>query len=215
MLNRSARHWISAEPYATIPRMESDAQPARQRLVTVNQVVAWNIAWYRREAGMTQQQVADLLGWPQNKVSEAERSWDGKRTREFDAQLLAELAIVFGIPVVAFFLPPLVDDTAIAFPDQAGDPRTMTELMWLVMHDSDDKSPALTAYRRRFRIQVQHYLGDDWLQEGDRWFAVPGEADVLADRAEALRARAANSRDAAALDEKMAEDLERAAARLR
>jgi transcriptional regulator with XRE-family HTH domain len=192
--------------------METDALPPR--LVTVNQVVAWNIGWYRRQAGLTQLQVAEQLGWPQNKVSEAERSWDGKRTREFDAQLLADLAAVFGVPVVAFFLPPLDAGAEVVFPGPDGEPRTMTDLMWLAMPDNDDETPVLTAYRRRFRLQGQQYLDKEWQDESSRWFAPPGEAQVMADRAAALRARAANSRDAAILDEQMAEDLERAAARL-
>ena len=196
--------------------METNAQGSPARLVTINQVVAWNIAWYRRAAGMTQQQVADLLGWPHNKVSEAERSWDGKRTREFDAQMLADLAAVFGIPVVAFFLPPLDDAGAgLCFRAPDGEPRTMTDLMWLAMHDNDDESPALDAYRRRFRIQAQQYTDKGWPAEVERWFTLPGQAAAMEDRAAALRARAAGSRDAAELDEKMARELEQAAARLK
>ena len=199
-----------------IAAMEPDTGRPQPRLVTINQVVAWNIAWYRKQAGMTQQQVADLLGWPHNKVSEAERSWDGKRTREFDAQLLADLAAVFGVPVAALFLPPILENnTELFFPSPDGEPRTMTDLMWLAMHDNDDETPALTAYRRRFRIQAQKYLDKYWQDEHDRWFVPPGEADVMLDRAGALRARAANSRDSAELDEKIADDYERAAARLR
>jgi transcriptional regulator with XRE-family HTH domain len=196
--------------------METDAQGSSARLVTVNQIVAWNISWYRRAAGMTQQQVADLLDWPHNKVSEAERSWDGKRTRQFDAQLLAELAGVFGIPIVAFFLPPLDDAGAdLRFPSSDGEPRTMTDLMWLAMHDSDDQSPVLDAYRQRFRVQAQQYTDKGWPAEVERWFTIPGQAEAMADRAAALRARAAGSRDAAKLDEEMAAELEQAAARLK
>jgi transcriptional regulator with XRE-family HTH domain len=182
----------------------------------VNQIVAWNIAWYRRAAGMTQLEVAERLGWPHNKVSEAERSWDGKRTRQFDAQLLADLADVFGIPVVAFFLPPITDDgPELYFPAPDGDPRTMTDLMWLAMHDSDDQSPALDAYRRRFRIQAQKYTDKGWPAEVERWFTIPGQAEAMADRAAALRARAAGSRDAAKLDEELGAELEQAVARLK
>ena len=48
---------------------ESDAQPdLPRRLVTVNQIVALNIAWLRRQAGLTQEELGDLLGWPQNKL---------------------------------------------------------------------------------------------------------------------------------------------------
>ncbi len=196
--------------------METDAQGSSARLVTMNQIVAWNIAWYRHAAGMTQQQVAERLGWPHNKVSEAERSWDGKRTREFDAQMLADLAAVFGIPVVAFFLPPLDDAGAdLWFRAPDGEPRTMTDLMWLAMHDNDDESPALDAYRQRFRVQALQYTDKGWPAEVERWFTIPGQAEAMADRAAALRARAAGSRDAAKLDEEMAAELEQAAARLK
>lgn len=188
--------------------MDPDKSEPRPRLVTINQVVAWNIAWYRKQAGMTQLQVAELLGWPQNRVSEAERSWDGKRTREFDAQIIADFAAVFGVPVVAFFLPPLEEADGLLFAGPDGDPRTMTDLMWLAMHDNDDETPALAAYRKRFRVQAQQYTDQGWPDEVDRWFAIPGEADVLADRAAALRA-------AAALAEETAAAYDRAAARSR
>jgi transcriptional regulator with XRE-family HTH domain len=182
------------------------------REVTVNQIVAWNIAWYRHEAGMTQRDLAELLGWPQHRISEAERSWDGKRTREFDAQLIADLAMVFGIPIVAFFLPPDDEDCYFLAPDGTG--RDMADLMILAMHDNDDQHEAMSAYRRRFRVQVDQYTDKSWTEEIDRWFAVPEEKGILEDRAAALQARAESSRRAAELDEQLAADYKRAAERL-
>jgi transcriptional regulator with XRE-family HTH domain len=73
--------------------------------VTADQVVAWNLAWYRRAAGMTQRELEEELGWKPGRASEAERSWDSGRTREFNAQLLADLATILGIPVAGLFNP--------------------------------------------------------------------------------------------------------------
>lgn len=83
--------------------------------VTVNQIVAYNMARYRKAAGLTQEELADRLAgwtpkrWSKAAVSAAERSWDGKRVRQFDADLLFGLALAFGLPITAFFLPPADD----------------------------------------------------------------------------------------------------------
>jgi transcriptional regulator with XRE-family HTH domain len=172
----------------------------RERLVTMNQIVAWNLGYYRREAKMTQQEVAEPLGWTARAVSEAERSWESGRTREFDAQLLADLAIIFGVPVVAFFLPPEgAAGEGLHFADPAGDPRTMTDLMWLALHDSDDESATLTAYRRRYRAASHRYLDGHWPEEVARWFEPATDESALADRIIMIRSKAAAVRDEAAV----------------
>jgi transcriptional regulator with XRE-family HTH domain len=171
----------------------------KPRLVTVNQVVAWNMAYYRRAAGMKQQDVADRLGWTARTVSEAERSWDSQRTREFDAQLLADLAAVFGVPVMAFFLPPEGHDGQdLFFPDPAGEPLDMTALMWLALHDRPDESEVLTAYRRRLRDVTTQLLDPQWAAEVARWLDRGGDKAAIADRAAALRTKAAAAQETAA-----------------
>jgi transcriptional regulator with XRE-family HTH domain len=165
---------------------------------TLDQVVAWNIAWYRRAADMTQQELGRELGWPKNRVSEAERSWDGKRTREFNAQLLADLATALGVPLLALFLPPYEPDASYLFPAPGGrDLLGMDDLMWLVMPDAGGTTPAMNAYRNRFQAAVTRHLDDDWAREVASWLEKAEDKRLLADRAERLAARARELRGAA------------------
>jgi transcriptional regulator with XRE-family HTH domain len=153
------------------------------KLITVNQVVAWNIAWYRRAAGMRQRDLASRLGWPQNRVSEAERSWDGKRTREFDAQLLAELAVALGVPLIALFLPPDGPGLPHLFSAHGGrDLLGMDDLMRLVMPDPGVDTPVVNAYRRRFQAAATRHVDEDWAEEVGAWLR---EAEGAEARAEA------------------------------
>lgn len=76
-------------------------------MTTPNQVVAWNMARYRKAAGLSQAELGKRLGgWSAVSVSAAERSWDGKRIRKFDADELIAVASALGVPVFALFLPP-------------------------------------------------------------------------------------------------------------
>lgn len=165
----------------------TDAPP---RLVTVNQVVAWNMAWLRREAEMTQQDVADLLGWPQNKISEAERSWNGKRTREFDAQTIVALALAFGVPVNAFFLPPLDDGRDVTYvirPPGQDEDIGMTDLLALSIIDTDEQTNVMASYRRRLLSAAGKYLGEVWREEVARWLRRAVGREALREGAFRLR----------------------------
>lgn len=87
------------------------------RHITPNRLVAYNMAYWRKAAGMTQEELAQRLNvyyekakaWTNASVSAAERSWDGKRVRQFDADVLMCLCTIFGLPLTAFFLPPEED----------------------------------------------------------------------------------------------------------
>jgi hypothetical protein len=125
-----------------------------ERKITANQVVAYNMAHYRWAAGLTQEELGSRLGgWTKVAVSAAERSWDGKRIRKFDADDLAALAMALGVPVAAFFLPP--DDSDMTFRyvlDGPGFPD-FTTLLPQILSASDDDSPSFRAYRNRvFRL---------------------------------------------------------------
>ncbi|MCC5580616.1 hypothetical protein IMZ11_33860 [Microtetraspora sp. AC03309] len=82
--------------------------------ITPNRLVAHNMAYWRKVAGYTQDELAKKLNafyeksapWTNASVSAAERSWDGKRVRQFDADVILSLATIFGLPLIAFFLPP-------------------------------------------------------------------------------------------------------------
>src|SRR5208282_5352450 len=173
--------------------MESEQRTESEppaRLVTVNQIVAWNIAWLRHEADLTQQELADLLGWPQNKVSEAERSWNGKRTREFDAETIMALAMALGVPVGAFFLPPGDDKTEAVYvirpPGQEED-LGMADLMALALPDTDDDTEIMASYRRRLLSATGEYLGEDWEKEVTRWLRPLVGRETMAEAALRLR----------------------------
>jgi transcriptional regulator with XRE-family HTH domain len=90
--------------------------PAPLKLLTANQVVAYNLARIRKALGLTQQQAADLLAdhvgarWSKTVYSAAERSYDGTRIRQFTADDLVAFSIAFQVPVIYFLLPPREDD---------------------------------------------------------------------------------------------------------
>ena len=109
-------------------------------MISVNQVIAWNLRWLRLAKQMKQRELGELLGWSNQTVSDAERSFDGDRTRLFDAQEITELALALGVPIAALFLPP--DDGDYQFPDHAGHQRDMGTLLQLALpdNDADDRS---------------------------------------------------------------------------
>lgn len=155
--------------------------------VTVNQVVAWNLARIRRDAGLTQQQLADRAGWTKASVSEAEVSWNGRRTREFSAQDLAVFAIALGVPLAAFFLAP--DGEECWFADGEGHPRGMGELMHRALPDSEDETPAMGAYRERWAVRLRRYFANDpgTIARSGRWFGDRAARQALAARLRADR----------------------------
>lgn len=157
-----------------------------ERVITANQVVAWNLSRYRRAAHWTQGQLAAKLGWTEGQVSDAERSWHSGRTREFDAQALTVIAVALGVPVVGLLLPPGSDGHSeilrIPLPD--GDTIGMADYMAdAVMPDSDSETPAFDVYRERYASVVRRYLNSEWAETGLRWAGVVRTSEVLADRA--------------------------------
>jgi len=80
--------------------------------LTPNQVVAYNLAQARLLRGWTQDQASEALEphvgkrWSRATFSAAERSVDGDRVRQFDADEIVAFARAFDLPVSWFFLPP-------------------------------------------------------------------------------------------------------------
>jgi hypothetical protein len=159
---------------------------------TVNQIVAWNIACYRRAAGITQEQLGELIGRTKRNVSADERSWDGGHTREFNASEIAALAAALDVPVGAFFLPPEDDGRTVRYlwhpHDVDPDCLDMGDLMAMVMPDSGSDSRAMEAYRRRLREAVSRYMGPLWSREAEHWTEDITEPELRAEAAEELRA---------------------------
>jgi transcriptional regulator with XRE-family HTH domain len=208
------KQWLHAE-YVRYYRTVTDHQdvlPSRE--ITVNQVIARNIASYRQAAGLKQRELGERLGWPAVKVSEAERSWDGKRIREFDAQTLAGLSLALGIPVLALFLPPEDDGYTHIYVfrppgSKEGDGYPMATLMEsVVMADSSSRAPAMEAYRERMQSAAATYLDPHWTGTVAEWLAVVDDRGLRADRAERLRSRARTFMDAAQEFIEMADGLD-------
>ncbi len=80
--------------------------------LTPNQVVSYNLAQARQLRRWTQQQAIDALEphlgarWSIANYSAAERSVDGGRIRNFDADEIVAFARTFDLPVTWFFMPP-------------------------------------------------------------------------------------------------------------
>jgi transcriptional regulator with XRE-family HTH domain len=138
------------------------AEPPSQR-ISANMLVGYNMAYFRKAAGMTQEELGQRLGWTNVAVSAAERSWDGKRVRQFDADVIADLAMTLGVPVPALFLPPEDDGEreryvmhADDFPD---DPISMGRLLSYVIPEPPlGGDPALRAYEERLIAAMDFYF---------------------------------------------------------
>ncbi len=158
---------------------------------TVNQIVAWNVAYYRKAAGITQEQLGELIGRTKRNVSADERSWDGGHTREFNAHELATLAAALDVPIGALFLPPVDDEVTVRYQwhphDKDPDCLDMAYLMAMIMPDSTSDSRAMDAYRRRLDAAVRHYLPPMWSDEVARWRSTMTEREINAEAADELR----------------------------
>jgi transcriptional regulator with XRE-family HTH domain len=122
--------------------------------VTINQLVGHNMALYREAAGLTQEQLGKRLGgWTKVAVSAAERSWDGKRVRKFDADELVAIASALGVPVVALLLPPSDAGTAVDYIFTAGSaPVPPIDAVGMFAHLStagEGDAPVMKAFRER------------------------------------------------------------------
>ena len=94
--------------------------------LSANQLVAYNLMRIRKTLGLDQAQAAERLRpyvgeWSKAVYSAAERSYHGKRVRQFTADDLVALSLAFGVPVVYFFLPPRADDRSAGDRVRVGD----------------------------------------------------------------------------------------------
>jgi transcriptional regulator with XRE-family HTH domain len=152
------------------------------RLVTVNDVVSMNLGEFRKAAGLSQQDLANRIGWLKSVVATAERSWAGRRSRNFTVGDLIDIASGLGIPVAALLLPPEDDGIAVTYMVDglhAGGPRPLRDLLPLAMADSyayDGQSAAAQEFRRRLLAlgyrQQNHVSRADVDESGDNaWTA--------------------------------------------
>ena len=89
-----------------LPAAAGETDPSPGQVITPNQAVAWNVSFYRKAAGLTQEELGGRLGWSGPVVSAAERSWVSARIRQFTADDMAAIAVALGIPVLALLIPP-------------------------------------------------------------------------------------------------------------
>jgi transcriptional regulator with XRE-family HTH domain len=200
----------TATDAALSSRAEYSDLPAQD--LTANQVVAWNMTHFRRAAALTQEELGELLGWSKAIVSAAERSWDGKRIRQFTVDDVAALARAFGIPLAALFLPPEDDGDkkryVLRLTEKDAERLTMTDLTWLALTDNENESPVMNIYRNRLRGAVTTYLDEFWAEEVAGWLRQIDSDEARADRAARLRSRRAALLDLAAELADLADALE-------
>jgi len=167
---------------------------------------------FRRAAALTQEELGELLGWSKAIVSAAERSWDGKRIRQFTVDDVAALARAFGIPLAALFLPPEDDGDkkryVLRLTEKDAERLTMTDLTWLALTDNENESPVMNIYRNRLRGAVTTYLDEFWAEEVAGWLRQIDSDEARADRAARLRSRRAALLDLAAELADLADALE-------
>jgi len=180
------------------------------RRISINQVVAWNMAYFRRIADITQEGLGELIGGrPKTAVSADERSWDGKRTREFDAHSITLIAEALGVPIIALFLPPEDDGLSEQYVYDAGTGQGfMTDLMQAVLPNTGDRTPVMDAYRKRFQNAVTYYADPTFGEQVARFLRDATDDELRADRASRIRQRQADLEGVAAELGEIAEALE-------
>src|SRR5581483_882884 len=67
----------------------------------MSQLVAYNMSAFRKAAGLSQQELGERVGgWSAASVSAAERSWDSRRIKVFDADDIAKIADALGVQLI-------------------------------------------------------------------------------------------------------------------
>jgi transcriptional regulator with XRE-family HTH domain len=151
---------------------------AARRAVSVNQLVGYNMKWFREKAGLTQAELGQRLGgWSKGVVSAAERSWDSDRIRQFDADEIVAIAEVLDVPVIALLLPPPDSGTVVDYTFEA-DPAQMnaSDLLRRVITDYQGDSKAMAAFRNRISQVGATRFMESIQKEADRIFAQARDA---------------------------------------
>jgi transcriptional regulator with XRE-family HTH domain len=138
--------------------------PAR---MTANQLVAFNLRYWREERGWTQAEMVDRLEpflgerWTRAAYSAAERSSAGKRIRHFDADDLYAFARVLGVPLGTFFVPPpSVNEVAPPEATETADRMTAFDLAFGMDDEVMDRTLELTGETiASLRRWTNGYLG--------------------------------------------------------
>jgi hypothetical protein len=121
-------------------------------ILTINQIVAFNINRLRRARGWTQEHLAKLLEegsgqpWTEATVGAAERSWRTGRVRQFDANEVVLLARIFRVTVSDLLQPPTDLEGPMGF--TAGDPRELRASRRSSLASTEDRQlvPLMSAH---------------------------------------------------------------------
>jgi transcriptional regulator with XRE-family HTH domain len=175
--------------------------------LTPNQLVAYNLRRARELRGWTQEETAKRLEpyigvrWSKATFSAAERSVAGDRVRQFDADDLVSLSLVFDLPLTWWFLPPDEDPAAVRLPGPAADASEVARLLDLLLVWMPEplrgrilNTLAAIPAEQRTTLQVAAY----------DYASALGQA-VLADRTDTLRRYEEQLREASALTAEVAE----------
>lgn len=169
-----------------------DGHGIASEVVSMHQLIAWNMGFYRRASPMTQAELGAKLGWSFRAVSAAERTaarTDGKG-RLFDAATLCALAFALDVPLTALFLPIPEDEQKPLLYQVGNTTLDASELLsMLVMTDNDDATFVMEEYRRRFSDAAYRWLDPFWAETVARWLRDRVAPDVRADVAARLRDR--------------------------
>ena len=167
----SEREISSSESRTSLSEREISSSESRhplpEREINGNQLVAYNVAYWRRALGMTQEQLAEAMErcsrrpWSAVKVSALERSIDGTRPALVPADELINLAKVLEVPLLGLFLPPVDDGTNVRYRLGGTAHRDfgpdMDELVALLFPNSESRAANLP----RFYQRVENTLGTD------------------------------------------------------
>lgn len=165
----------------------------RFKIVEANQIVAYNLSYYRRKAGLTQEELGERIGWSKVVVSSAERSWHSNRPRQFTANDLVALSDALGIPLQAFLLPPPDDGHGSTYLlTQDGGDLSMADLMQAVVTDPGQDTPVLDAYRTRYVAATRRYGGTDFGDQVAEAMREATDLEMLIDRRDMLANRQAD-----------------------
>ena len=123
-----------------------------ERALTMSQLVAYNMSVFRKASGLSQQELGERLGgWSATSVSAAERSWESKRIKVFDADDIVKIADALSVPLIALFLPPEDHGTAVRYVLSSPDRRDkdLKHLLDMILTWPDSDSPSMQEFRRR------------------------------------------------------------------
>jgi transcriptional regulator with XRE-family HTH domain len=124
--------------------------PAESPALTANQLVGYNLTRIRKALGLSQDEARALLApyglsLSKNVYSAAERSYDGKRVRQFTADDLVAMSLAFGVPISYFLSPPPPKDRPAGAAFYSGKERVSWRGIYDVMLDGQHS--ALTFHR--------------------------------------------------------------------